>query len=254
MKRLILCAIASFSFNLTANTIFYGSERELVSIVYGSSTILRFDEEIKTIAQASDFRITPADVENPDYRMLSIKPLKKEASNDVTFILANDAVIILKLKAVSEKGKTKPKAFYDFKPKRVKLDAINKPLGSQVSEVELMKAMIRRDKVVGYQVKNLSQKVRTGIEGIEAYLIQVYSGPNFHGYAFRVTNTSHSKNYALDLKSLTLGRPNVAILSQSDHKILYAHGSERNTILRIITKPTSISYAITLPVAPILKQ
>ena len=254
MRYLLLMALSVFSFQLMANTVFYGSEREQVSLSYGSSTIFRFDEEIKTIAQAKDFRITPADIENPDYRMLSVTPLKKKASNDVTFILANDAVVSLSLKSSLEKGKTKPKAFYEFKPKSVKLSSINKPLGSGVSEIELMKAMIRRDKVVGYEVKNLSQEVRTGIEGVEAYLIQIYSGPNFHGYSFRVTNTCHDKNYALDLKSMTLGRPNVAILSQSDHNILYSLGSERTTILRIITKPTSISYAITLPVAPIIKQ
>ncbi len=254
MRELILVSILILSSSLRATTLYYGSEKEQVTLNFGSPTIFRFDEEIKTITQASNFQISPVDKKNPDYRMISIKPLKKKASDEVTFILSNDAAIALVLKTTNQKASKPGKSFFDFKPKSHKLDSINKPVGSQVSEVELMKAMIRRAKVIGYQIKNLSQKVRTGIEGIEAYLIQVYSGPNFHGYAFRVSNTSLNKIYALDLKSMTLGRPNTAILSQSDQKILYGSGPSRSTILRIVTKPTSISYDITLPVAPIIKQ
>lgn len=255
MRVTLLMLLIAVSSSAYAKVLFYGSERENVSLSPGVSTILRFDEEVKTITQASDFSIKPADPENPDYRMLAVKPLRSKASNNVTFILANDVVINARLQTVRSKLHEKTNTFYDFKAKSLQIDPISKAgKGANVSEVELMKAMIRGDRVVGYNVRALSQKVRSGTEGIEARLLKVYSGPKYHGYIFEVTNTEEKKSYALDVKSLTLGRPNVAVLSQADQNILHPKDGERSTILRIVAKPTSVYYAVTLPVAPIIQQ
>jgi hypothetical protein len=256
MIKVILFVALLFSSSAQSKTIFYGSERENISLSYGVSTLLRFDEEVKTITQASKFDIKPADPNKPNYRVLSVKPRSKKASSNVTFILANDVVVNVKLNAVVSKLHETTNTFYDLKAKSLRIDPIARSSrGSDVSEVELMKAMIRVDRVVGYKVRSLSQKVRTGIDGISARLVKVYSGPKFHGYIFKVTNSSKDKTYALDVKSLTLGRPNVALLSQTDSNILYPalkDGTTQNsTLLRIVAKPTSVYYSISLPVAPI---
>ncbi|MFK7824480.1 MAG: hypothetical protein AB8G05_09995 [Oligoflexales bacterium] len=250
LLAMLLCS------SVQAKTIYYGSERENISISYGVSTLLRFDEEVKTITQASKFEIKPADPNKPDYRILSIKPRSKKARSNVTFILANDVVVNAKLNTVVSKLHETTNTFYDLKAKSLRIDPIARSSrGGSVSEVELMKAMIRVDRVIGYKARTLSQTVRTGIDGITARLVKVYTGPKFHGYIFKVTNNSKDKTYALDVKSLTLGRPNVALLSQSDSNILYPKQKQEpqlnSTLLRIVAKPTSVYYSISLPVAPI---
>ena len=256
MKNLIFAIAAMMlASNVQAKTLFYGSERENISLSHGVATLLRFDEEVKTITQASMFDIKPANPESPDYRLLSVQPRTKNATSNVTFILANDVVVNAKLTTVHSKLHEKTNTFYDFKAKSLQIDPIARSSkGSNVSEIELMKAMIRTDKVIGYNIKSLNQDVRSGIEGVSAKLIKVYSGPKFHGYIFKITNLNKDKTYALDIKSLTLGRPNVALLSQADSSILYPSQNENETILRIVTKPTSVYYAVTLPIAPIQKS
>lgn len=255
MKNLILWGGLALSSVGQANTLYYGSEPENISVSYGVATLLRFDEEVKTITQATNFRIQPANEEKPDYRVLSVQPLSKNATNNVTFILANDVVVRAKLETVHSKLHESTNTFYDFQAKSLQIEpGARSATGSNISEIELMKAMIRADSVVGYTMRSMSQKVRTGIDGISAKLLRVYSGPKYHGYIFQVTNTSRDKTYALDVKSLTLGRPNVALLSQADDNILYPEKDKNQTILRIVAKPTSVYYSVTLPVAPIQEK
>ena len=257
MKKLLLLLIALLvSQSLQANILYYGSERETIRLTNGVSTILRFDEEVKTISQAADFLIGPANPDDPDYRVLSVSPRVDKATSEVTFILANDVVINTKLITVAAGLPDKVSTFYDLKPKSLKIDPVTKMgEGSNITEIELMKAMIRSDKVIGYTAQAMSQEVRTGIEGVSARLMQVYTGPNFHGYVFKVTNNSKDKNYALDVKSLTMGRPNVAILTQADDSILeHAPGKPTSTLLRIVAKPSAVYYSVTLPVAPIVEK
>lgn len=255
MKRLLFMAGVLIAPLLQAKTLYYGSERENVSLSHGVATLLRFDEEVKTITQATNFRIQPANSENPDYKVLSVQPLSKSAKNNVSFILANDVVIHAKLTTVRSKLHESTNTFYDFRAKSMQIEPGSRSTsGSNVSEVELMKAMIRADKVVGYKIRSMSQRVRTGIDGITAKLLRVYSGPKYHGYIFRVSNVSKKQSFALDVKSLTLGRPNVALLSQADANILYPDEGKNVTILRIVAKPTSVYYAVTLPVAPIQEK
>ena len=255
MRFILALATLCLSASAFAKTIYYGSERETVSLSYGTATILRFDEEVKTITQATKFEIEPADAQNPDFRVLTVKPRYRKAKSAVTLILANDVVVNLRFETVHSKLHETTNTFYDFKAKRLRIDPVTKSHpGGEITEVELMKAMIRGDEVVGYKLRTLSQKVRTGIAGISARLVRVYSGPKFHGYIFKVTNRSEDKTYALDVKSLTLGRPNVALLTQADKNILPPKAGERQTLLRIIAKPTSVYYNVNLPVAPIVKK
>lgn len=255
MRFVIVLAALWLSTLAYSKTIYYGSERETVSLSYGTATILRFDEEVKTITQATKFEIEPADAQNPDFRVLTVKPRFRKAKSAVTLILANDVVVNLSLETVHSKLHETTNTFYDFQAKRLRIDPVTKTSpGGEITKVELMKAMIRGDEVVGYKLRSLSQEVRTGIEGISARLVRVYSGPKFHGYIFKISNQSDDKTYALDVKSLTLGRPNVALLTQADSNILVPKSDDSQTLLRIVAKPTSVYYNVNLPVAPIVKK
>ncbi|MFK7827049.1 MAG: hypothetical protein AB8G05_23100 [Oligoflexales bacterium] len=255
MRFLILISLLCWSASVFSKTIYYGSERETVSLSYGVSTILRFDEEVKTITQATKFQIEPADAQNPDFRVLTVKPRHQKAKSSVTIILANDVIVNLFFETVRSKLHEITNTFYDFKAKRLRIDPVTKTSpGGEVSEVELMKAMIRGDVVSGYNLRNLSQRVQTGFDEISARLIRVYSGPKFHGYIFKVSNNSKDKVYALDVKILTLGRPNVALLTQADQNLIHPIKGKHETLLRIVAKPTSVYYNINLPVAPIIKN
>lgn len=238
-----------------SKSLFYGSERENVTVSYGTETLFRFDEEVKTITQAEHFEIKPADSDNPDYRILSIRPRSLSAHANVTFILANDNIVNLKLGTIKSSLHEKTNAFYDLKAKKEQLDSsFGKQEGIGLTEIELMKAMIRKDQALGYKVRNLSQRVRTGNKGISAKLITIYTGPRFYGYVFKVTNYQESNAFAIDIKSLLFGRPSVALLSQVDQNILGTSKADRETLLRIVTKPSSTYRAVTLPISPIYKK
>lgn len=240
---------------LMAKIIYYGTETEALTVPYGKETILRFDEEVKTISQASKFQIQPTDTQEPNYRLLSLTPRFETGSDQVIFILANDAVVTMKIDTVSADSPEKTDSFYDLQAKATKVDPVTPSTeGADVTELELMKAMIRSDDIVGYKANALIQKVNSGVEGVSAQLIKVYTGPKFNGYIFSVENTSKDKSYAIDLKSLTLGRPNMALLSQADASILMPKDKKQkpnNTFLRIVAKPSSVYHAVTLPIAPI---
>lgn len=232
-----------------AKTIYYGSETEAVTLSYGGPTIFRFNDPVKTISQASKFKIEPADMKNPNYSVLSITPLFTRGKTKVSFILSNGVVVHTKMVIVSKSLPEKTDSFYDFLPKENLIE--KPPQGSHVSDLELMKAMIRRDNVVGYKIRNLVRTVRTGIEDLRAKLVRVYTGPKYNGYIFKIQNHS-SKEYAIDLESLTLGNPNVALLSQVDHKRLESKKKkDHTTYLRIVSKPTSVYYSVSLPVSPV---
>jgi len=240
-----------------ARTIYFGSEMEKVTIVYGGPTIFRFNEEVKTISQASKFSIKPTDNKDPNYSLLSVTPRFSSGKNRVSFILAGGAVINTEIAIVPKEIPEKTDSFYDFQPKDLLIDRKNKgnAKGSNISELELMKAMIRWDSVVGYNIRSITRTINTGVRGLEAKLVRVYTGPNFNGYVFKIRNRSKKNNYAIDLKSLTLDQPNVAVLSQVDRKILKTIKTKENvTFLRVVAKPTSVYYNINLPIAAIKRK
>ena len=232
-----------------AKTIYYGSEAETVTLSYGGPTIFRFNEPVKTISQASKFNIKPADTKDPNYSILSITPVFTRGKTKVSFILANGVVVHTKMVIVSKSIPEKTDSFYDFLPKENLIEKSTK--GSNVSDLELMKAMIRQDNVVGYKIRNLVRTVNTDIKEIHAKLVRVYTGSKYNGYVFEIQNKS-SKRYAINLTNLTLGSPNVALLSQVDHKVLGNKNKKDNvTYLRVVSKPSSVYYNVSLPVASV---
>ena len=246
----ILVAIPQVSF---ARKIYYGSSSETITLAYGGPTIFRFDEEVKTISQASRFEISPSDNDNPDYKMLSVTPRFTKGSSNISFILSNGAVVQTRLVVVPKALPEKSDSFYDFIPKDQLIEnSIRNHESDNVSEMELMKSMIRCDLIVGYKVRSLVRTVNTGINSLSAKLVKVYSGPKFNGYVFKIQNDNSNKSFAIDLRALTLGRPNLALLSQVDEKILKAKGKGKNvTFLRIVAKPSSVYYSVRLPIAAV---
>lgn len=232
-----------------ARIVYYGSETENITVAYGGPTILRFDEEVKTISQAARFTIEPADATQPDYKVLSITPRFPSGTSAIAFILANGQVVNTKAVIVSSTLPEKVDSFYDFRPKDRLLDQLEKSeKASKISELELMKSMIKWEQVVGYNLRKLIRTVPSGVEGLSVQLIRVYTGAEYNGYVFKIVNESKHRSYRIDLKDLVLGSPNTAILSQIDRKLLRAAPTNENTaLLRIVAKPASIYYSVNLP-------
>lgn len=244
MKTIILflSLLSSVSYG---KAIYYGSETETVPINHYTSTLLRFDHEVKTISQAENFEIAPADANNPNYSLLSIKP-RSSRGGTLTFILANEAIVSAKFRVISKRSLEGTDQFYDFKAKDQRLHSGDrKSEGTNVTDIDLMKAMIRNDEVSGYKSRPISRKVRTKAKGISASLIKIYTGPKYNGYVFRVENSS-KEAYHLDPSALSLGEPNLALLSQVDHKTL--NEKQPSTLLRVVAKPTSAYRSIVLPI------
>ena len=233
-----------------SKTISYGTETEPISIASGKDTIFRFDEEVKTISQVKDLFIGPADAQDPNYRTLVVRPKLTNGTSVVTFILADESVMHAKIIVVAADMPEKTDTFYDFKPKETSIDPkTDGAKGAAVSEIDLMKGMIRSENVLGYGVRSLVRTVNSGIPEVTTKLVKVYTGPKYNGYVFQITNQSRTKAFSIDLKSLTLGSPNVALLSQVDGKQLNPNpGPGHETYLRIVAKASSVYYSVTLPV------
>ena len=226
-----------------AKTIYYGSETEAISILSGGGTIFRFNEPVKTISRASDFSIETADKDNPDYAVLSITPRTSRSKGQVTFLLANGAVLKMALSTVTNDVPEKVESFYDFLPKSSLVEKETN-LTSDLSDLELMKSMVRREEVLGVNQRAIERRVSSGVSDLEVKLVRVYTGPRFNGYVFKLTNKSKTKTYAIDLRYLTLGRPNQALLSQTDKPTL---PPQEETFFRVVAKPSSVYYNVNVP-------
>ncbi len=222
-----------------AREIYYGKSIESVTLGYGGATIFRFNDEVKTISQASKFKITPADPKEPNYRTLAITPRFLKSSGNVSFILSNGEIVNTKLITVSAKSPENIDSFYDFVPKKTLIEK-GKAHGSDISDIELMKSMIRWDKVIGYKTRDLVRTLNSKNKSISVKLVRLYTGPKFNGYVFKIRNLSSKKKFKLDLPKLSLGTPNQAILSQVDKKVLGTKKNKHNTtFLRIVARSTS---------------
>lgn len=253
---LVLALCVLFPAPLQAKVIYFGSETETVTLVYGNQTLFRFGGEVRTVSQASRFDISPANSDQPSYSLLSIKPRFSTGSSEVVFILADGTTIKTKLVTVSNAIPEKTDSIYDFKSKDSLVnEADGGKSGSSLSELALMKAMIRGDQVTGYEVKNISRSISPGFKGIETRLIRLYTGNQYNGYIFELTNVTKAQRLLVTIQNLMLGDPNVAILSMIDQPVLESKGSEQSkTYLRIVSKPSSLYNQLILPVQVVEKR
>ena len=226
-----------------AKTIYYGSETEAVTLSYGGETIFRFNEPVKTISRASNFSIETADKTNPDYAVLSVTPRFTKGESKVTFLLANGAVVSTNIETVSKAIPEKTDSFYDFVPKSSLIEK-EANVTSDITDIELLKSMVRREEVLGIEQRPIEREVHSGVADLKSKLVRLYTGAKFNGYVFKLTNVSKKKTYAVDLRYLTLGKPNLALLSQTDKDKIKPNES---TFFRIVAKPSSVYYNLNIP-------
>ena len=228
-----------------AKAVFYGSTAEQVRIRHGGSTIFRFPKAVQTITGAGRLTIKPANDADPTYTVLSVTPRFTNGVNEVAFFLADGTVI--KTKIVVSPSDPAADSFHEFKPR----DAIDADQGDpnapKISEVELLKAMVRDDDVSGYKVMRLSSDMPSKLNSASVELLRVYKGSPFNGYVYRVTNTSWRKTVEVDVRHISVGDPNLAILAQSDEDRLFPKGKGTyQTLVRVVAKNTSSSRDVIL--------
>lgn len=224
-----------------AKTVAYGSTSEQVRIVYGTPTVFRFEKAVQTITGAGRLQVEPTN--KGDYTSLSVTPRFTNGSHDVTFFLVDRSVIRAKI-LVSPKDPAAD-SFYEFKSR----ESIES--GPGISEVELLKAMYRDDSVSGYKVNRLSQGFPSKFANAQVELVRIYQGNPFNGYVFKVRNTSWRKNLEIDVRHVTVGNPNLAILSQSDESVLTPKGKGiSETFVRVVAKNTASSRDVVIAMEP----
>ncbi len=223
-----------------AKIVSYGSGVEQIRLEYGSPKIFRFTKPVQTITGASRFEINPANDKDATYTDLSIKPRFTNGVTEVNFFLSDKSIVRTKI-IVSPKDPAAD-GFYDFRP-RDALNADEQSAASNMTEVELLKAMVRDDDVIsGYKISKTSQAFPSKTNNARVELIRIYKGSPFNGYVFRVTNTSWRKLVEVDVRHITVGDPNLAILSQSDETELTPKGKGTSeTLVRVVAKNTASS-------------
>lgn len=245
--KFIVLFIFIFSLQLSqAREVVFGDELETITVTYGEKTILRFPSLVKTVSNVKDFEIVPVDETDPDYSLLSIRPIFRKSKGKVLFVLDDGTVIRVLAKTIKSNMPSKVDSFYEFISKK---NIVNKSQNlTSVSELELMKAMIRNDSVTGYKKIDLVRTIWKVRKGLKAKLVSVYTGKNLNGYVFKLENTLRKKSLKISVNQISLGKPNQAIMGQVDDEIIYPKKiGKAVTYLRIVAKPTSVYTDISLP-------
>lgn len=226
-----------------AKTVVYGSGTEQVRIKYGAPTVFRFQKAVQTITGAGRLQVEPANKLDPNYKILSVVPRFTNGVNEVTFFLTDNSVV--RTKILVSPSDPAADTFYDFKA-RDSDDAADEN-APPMTEVELLKAMYRSDSIPGYKLVRMSQSFPAKNRNAKVELVRIYQGRPFNGYVFKIRNASWSKNLEIDVRHITVGKPNMAILSQSDESTLFPKGKGVNeTFVRVVAKNTSSSRDVIL--------
>lgn len=251
----LLVTLGMLEASSEARTIYFGTQTETIPLIYGGPTILRFPSEVRTISQAQKFQIEPANAEQPNYALLSVQPRFMTGSSDVAFILNDGTIIKTRLTVISKAIPEKTDSIYDFKSKEnlLQKEDSNQP-GASLPEFELMKAVIRDDAVAGYEVKSLTRTLTPGFKGVTIKLVRIYTGNQFNGYVFEITNITKDQKLFINVQNLILGDPNLALLSMVDQTVIEPGSSKNKTYLRIIAKSTSIYNELKLPIQVVSKE
>ncbi|MGK5086527.1 hypothetical protein WDW86_03120 [Bdellovibrionota bacterium FG-2] len=249
----LLFTIIFATHSALARDIVFGKARETIPVAFGTETIFRFPMEVKTITEASKFDIRPANADEPDYSVLTVKPRFAEGSADVTFLLSDGTPIRTQL-VVATRSNLKRDSIYDFKAK-LELGDTNPNLKDHadpivISELDLMRAMIRGDQVAGFNSTNYSQPISLGSPNLTAELKRVYRGHDMNGYVYILKTGLKESSFEISLDALAIGQPNLAILAQVDRAFIGGKTpEEREAYLRVVARPGASSQRIILPVA-----
>ncbi len=255
--RSILFVIVMCSHPALARDILYSKAKETLPISFGVETLFRFPMEVKTITEAERFEIKPANPEEPDYSVLAVKPRMREGVSDVTFVLSDGSVIRTQL-ITSLQRNLKKDSIYDFKPKDELLNS-NPNLSDKreplvISELDLMRAMISGDRLAGFDTHVVDQTIDLNSKQVgkdlSVHLIKSYIGNGVNGFIYRVKTRSKEQVYSVNLEKLAIGQPNLALLAQIDHPAIGGDSAaDRETLLRVVTKPGASARKVVLPTA-----
>lgn len=227
-----------------AKVVAYGTQVEQIRIKYGGPTIFRFSKAVQTITGASRLQISPANDRDPTYTDLSVTPRFTNGVNDVTFFLIDKSVV--RTRIIVSPNDPAADSLYDFRS-RDSLEGGDDEAALKISEVELLKAMVKDEAVSGYKVHQVSQSVSSKNPNARVELVRIYKGSPFNGYVFKVVNTSWRKNVEVDVRHVSVSEPNLAILSQSDETVLYPKGKGvSETLVRVVAKNTASSSDVIL--------
>lgn len=254
MKRYLIFIIGMMLFSVIsqAKDIYYGSTPELVNV--SKETIFRFHKQVRTISQARKFEIKPADPNDPDYSVLSIRPRFSKGTTKVAFVLSDGSVATLNLRIVkNQRGSDEP--FYDLRPKSMLIERSEKNL-PVLTVMEFMKSIDKDDNVVGYKREVKDKWISTGyINGVSARLIRVYTGKDYKGYVIELRNKYKTKKYEIAIDKLKFSDPSMAIISLVDDEILVPRGKGTSkTLLKVVSKPTSSISNLKLPISVLIEE
>ncbi len=254
---MLAASVLAGSRGASARDILYGQARETVPVAFGAETLFRFPQEVKTVTEASRFEIRPANSDQPDYSMLVVKPRFSEGASDVTFLLADGTEVKTQL-AISTRTNLHSDRIYDFKPKE-DLSQTNPNRKSRsdpmvISELDLMRAMLRNDTISGFKIEAYSKPIALGSSHLSGHLSAelklVYRGHDMNGYIYLLTTDFKNEGFEVNLDGLAIGQPNLAILAQVDRHIIGGRApDERRAYLRVVARPGAYSQQILLPVS-----
>lgn len=242
-----------------ARDIVFGKAKETLAVSFGVDTLFRFPMEVKTITEAQRFEIRVANTEEPDYSVLRVKPRFSEGVSDVTFVLSDGSVIRTQL-VISNKSNLKKDSIYDFKPKDELLGTNPNLLDNRaplsISELDLLRSMIAGDRISGFEVRKMNQVIPLADAKLEAAaipkvtLVKSYTGSQINGFVYRIECAEKEQSLSLHIENLSIGQPNLALLSQSNKDFLECDSAEnRETFIRVVTKPGASFRKFILPTA-----
>lgn len=241
----VIFAIGLLGHRADAKILNYGSGLVIAPIKPLEPTVCRFPKPVQSVQGASGrFEIGPQNPNDPTYTSLSVKPKVGSGSYPISFYLNDGTVVQAKFEVTA----SAPESFYDFQPMgSVGQDSLgSSDEGPSMSQVDLLRAMVLGASPSGYKITNPNAD-QGSKAGARIELLRVYRGSPFNGYVFRVTNTNWKKDVEIDVRNITVGEPNQAILAQSDEAILKPKGKGTSqTLLRIVAKDTSASRDVIL--------
>lgn len=232
-----------------AKTVYYGKAPVAVKVASGVPTLFRFGKEVKNILRGQRFTIKPASEESPNYAILSVEPRFSQGSSDVLYLLADGSTVTVRQIIVPESASADSE--YTFTPKddepEPSANAEEASPNSGSPDVSLLKAMIRGDQVNGYRLSAMNRSLELGLKA-DAELIRLYQGQDLTGFVIRLKNSSYTRELAVDVRNLSIGRKNLAVLSQIDSATLSPRGKPgAETYLRVVAKSGATSSALIVP-------
>ena len=247
MKALLFSILILLPSSGFSKTVYFGAGSELVPINFGQETLLKFPQDVRTISRAEAFEIAPANKDSPNYGLLKVRPRISHGSRDALFILVDQSVVRVKFLVTPNNGNGSD-SIYEFVSKTVNQSSSSQGGGPEVSGIDLMKALIRGDEVSGFQIHSPNLLLEKNFKRVNVTLLKKYVGSDLMGYIFKVENKGGREKVLVNIKGLTVGDPNLAILSSIEHPVLDPKSKGQNqALLRIVAKNISGSNDLTLP-------